>query len=255
MTTGRGSGQAGKATHRPHRSVTRVFEEDPSLLGAVPEAEAGKLQRHVTVPLEVVPRGRWRPPLAEVGQEPGRLVLAGHLTREIEIFGRSALELVGPGDLLAPWQGSEVDSIPAAVRWQALTDSRLAVIDRDFLRAIARWPDIQIELQGRGVRRGRLTAVQLALARLRRVSVRLHLLFWHLADRWGEHEEEAIILRLPLSHRLLASLASANREAATRALGELSRRRLVTRRPDNVWAVHPPPPSQVEQLESLVSAL
>ena len=235
--------------------MTRLFEEDRELVQDLSESDALKLQRHVSVPLEIVRAGRWTPPRAEAGREPGLLILEGHLTREVEIFGRGAIELVGPGDLLVPSEASHSPSIPAVIRWKALTDSRLALLNVEFQRTISGWPQVQLALQGRGVRRGRLTAVQLALARIPRVAVRLHLLFWHLADRWGEQEGDAIVVRLPLPHWLLGGLVSARREAASHAVSDLSRRHLVTRRSDHFWRVHPPPPRQVEQLDALVAEL
>ena len=50
------------------------------------------------------------------------------------------------------------------------------------------------------------------------LEVRLVLLLWHLAARWGRVEPTGIRLWLPLTHRLLGQLVAAERPSISHAL-------------------------------------
>jgi CRP/FNR family cyclic AMP-dependent transcriptional regulator len=41
------------------------------------------------------------------------------------------------------------------------------------------------------------------------VDVRLRMLLWHLADRWGRVRPDRVIVSLPLTHTVLADLVAA----------------------------------------------
>ena len=60
--------------------------------------------------------------------------------------------------------------------------------------------------------------------------MRLTLLLWHLAGRWGRVEHGGIRLALPLTHRLLGRLVGAERPSVSHALSRLSQAGLVTNR-------------------------
>ena len=61
-----------------------------------------------------------------------------------------------------------------------------------------------------------------------RLEVRLVLLLWHLAARWGRVEPTGIRLSLPLTHRLLGQLVAAERPSISHALARLAHAGLVT---------------------------
>ena len=61
-----------------------------------------------------------------------------------------------------------------------------------------------------------------------RLEVRLVLLLWHLAARWGRVEPSGIRLSLPLTHRLLGQLVAAERPSISHALKRLAQAGLVT---------------------------
>ena len=67
--------------------------------------------------------------------------------------------------------------------------------------------------------------------------MRLALLLWHLAARWGKVEPGGIRLALPLTHRLLGQLVGAERPSVSHALARLSDAGLVTGRADE-WHLH-----------------
>jgi hypothetical protein len=69
--------------------------------------------------------------------------------------------------------------------------------------------------------------VTLAIVHQARVDVRLHMLFWHLAARWGRVRADGVALPLRLTHSVLAELVAARRPTVTSALTDLARRGLV----------------------------
>jgi len=65
-------------------------------------------------------------------------------------------------------------------------------------------------------------------------------LFWHLAERWGRVGPGGVLVPLRLTHRTLADLVGARRPSVTAALGDLSRRDLITRAGDG-WVLQGDP--------------
>jgi CRP-like cAMP-binding protein len=113
----------------------------------------------------------------------------------------------------------------------------MAVLDRRFLTAAARWPTVIEELAERAVRRSHALGLQLALGQVPRIEGRLLLLFWRLSERWGRVTPEGILVPLRLTHETLAALVAARRPSVTSALGRLAECGLVERR-DGGWLLH-----------------
>ena len=106
---------------------------------------------------------------------------------------------------------------------------------------------------GRAVSRSRNIAVNMAIVHQARVDVRLHMLFWHLAARWGRVGSEGVTVPLRLTHAVLAELVAARRPTVTSALTLLSKRGLV-RSTDGGWLLSGEPPGEVGELSELVGA-
>jgi CRP/FNR family transcriptional regulator, cyclic AMP receptor protein len=176
----------------------------------------------------------------------GFLVVQGLLSREVDVLGRRCVELIGPGDVLRPWQWDEDGShVRAEVGWVVLDTSRLAVLDHGLVTRIVPWPELGVELFARGTRRAHQLAVALAIAHHQRVDDRVLLTLWHVAERWGRVGREGIVVDLPLSHQRLADLVGAHRPSVTSALGELSRCGSISRRESGEWLLHGSPPEQL----------
>ena len=171
----------------------------------------------------------WGPP--DPSGHFGLLVVDGLLLREVRLLGTSSAELLGHGDILRPWDiDGELDlPVPAEICWTALKPVTVAVLDSDFLRQAASWPDVVSALAGRAIIRAKSMALNDAITNLKLVEVRLLVLFWHLADRWGRVGVETIAVPLPLTHETLAKLVGAARPSVTTALGALSDRQLLYR--------------------------
>jgi CRP/FNR family cyclic AMP-dependent transcriptional regulator len=151
----------------------------------------------------------------------GLLVLDGVIAVEVHVMDRTATELVGAGDLLQPWEESEDDLIPRECSWHVLAPARLAVLDAPFAERVRPWPQLTYALLRRSARRARDLGVQRAITSHPRLEVRLALMLWHLATRWGRVEPGGIHLTLPLTHRLLGQLVGAERPSVSHALARL----------------------------------
>ena len=164
------------------------------------------------------------------------------MLHRVGIDGRFGAELVGEGDVLRP-VSQDVDdpTLPLTVEWLILEPARVAVLDERFVRQLARFPQIAGALFARSVLRSRQLAVNMAIVHQARVDVRLHLLFWHLAGRWGRVRSDGVVVPLRLTHTVLADLVAARRPTVTSALSDLSRRGLVRAVSDG-WLLSGAPP-------------
>ena len=84
----------------------------------------------------------------------------------------------------------------------------------------------------------------MAIVHQARVDVRLHMLLWHLAARWGRVRSDGTVLRLRLTHAVLADLVAARRPTVTTALSELTRRGMV-RTDGETWVLPGEAPSDL----------
>ena len=164
----------------------------------------------------------------------GLLILDGLLALEIRVGGRTAAELVGPGDLLQPLGPAADQLLVRTCRWRALRLSRLAVLDADFADRVRPFPQIGRILTRRACRRPLELDVLRAITSQPRLEVRLVLLLWHLAARWGRVEPAGVRLSLPLTHRLLGQLVAAERPSISHALKRLAQAGLVTGSSDDL---------------------
>ncbi len=159
------------------------------------------------------------------------LVVEGLLLREVRLLGTASAELLAHGDVLRPWDADgELNlPVPTEITWTALEPVSVAVLDSEFLRRAAAWPEVLSALARRAVIRAKSSALNDAMTNLKLVEVRLLVLFWHLADRWGRVGVDTITLALPLTHETLAKLVGAARPSVTTALGALAERDLLYR--------------------------
>jgi CRP-like cAMP-binding protein len=123
----------------------------------------------------------------------------------------------------------------------------MAVLDYEFLLRLARFPELFPCLLNRAVRRSRYMAANIAILHQPRVDIRLHMLLWELAVRWGYVSREGVRLPVRLTHATLAELVAARRPTVTKALGELGERSLVSWNGDH-WLLRGRPPSELEAL-------
>jgi len=233
-----------------------VLEEDAELAEAIPRDQRQQASAECLARALAVPAGRWRAPQAALaGEGVGLLVLRGLLIRRVGVDGRFGAELLGAGDLLRPWQGEdEGPTLAVTTGWQVVEPARLAVLDGRFAQRVGRYPQAIGCLVGRAMARSRNLAVNMAIVHQARVDVRLHMLLWHLAARWGRVRADGVNLPLRLTHNVLADLAAARRPTVTSALSELARQELVQAREDG-WLLKGQPPGELLELVQVSATL
>ncbi len=223
---------------RADRSMVRVLEHLDECLEPFDAVTARRALQDCVAPRLVLEPGGWCPPAdaQRCRDWLGLLVLDGLLTRAVEIDGNRAQELLGPGDVLRPWDDDGVwATIPSVSSWRVIEPSSVALLDDGFAARAARWPSISVCLVRAAVRRSHAKSAILALTRARRADVRLMLLFWHLADRWGRMGADGVHVPLRLTHALLAELACLRRPTVSVALSELRARGELLRLADGTW--------------------
>jgi CRP/FNR family cyclic AMP-dependent transcriptional regulator len=238
---------------RDRNAFTRVhlLREDPDLGAGIPPADLTWATEHCVVPAITVARGTWSPHEQSLGGGIGYIVLDGLLLRRVGIDGRFGGELLGEGDLLRPWAADDGASVLSPTTgWKVITRSRLAVLDERSTARLARYPALFGAITGRALDRARRLALMMAIVHHPRIEIRLHMLLWHLADRWGRVGREGVTLPLNLSHSLLADLIAAQRPSVTGALGKLYERRLVAQ-VDQGWLLIGEPPGEFLEIQEV----
>jgi CRP/FNR family transcriptional regulator, cyclic AMP receptor protein len=153
---------------------------------------------------------------------PGLMVLAGLIAHETRVGDRTTVELLGACDLLQPSALQDDALLDHDESWRALWPTRFGLLDLEFGDRIKPWPQIGQTLLRRACRRISDLDTMRAISSHPRLEVRLDLLMWHLAARWGRVELGGIRLTLPLTHRLLGELVAAERPSITHALARLA---------------------------------
>jgi CRP/FNR family transcriptional regulator, cyclic AMP receptor protein len=224
---------------RQTRQTIAVLEADPDLATAVHEPELDAAQREAVAVVMKLEVPRWDPSRIRIDTTEGWLGLLfidGLVMRRVTVGKRHACELLGPGDLIRPWDADrEYDPLPIAVDWQVLSSTRLAVLDRSFALRVSRWPGITSRLVARVATRARHLALMQAVTHLPRANDRLLLLFWLLAERWGKVGRDGVHVQLPLTHEILAMLVGAQRPTVTIALHGLAEANLLSRESRDRW--------------------
>lgn len=168
------------------------------------------------------------PAFTAVGSGAGLLLLDGMIVLETSVADRTGCELLGAGDLLQPPARREDELIDLARVWRVLRPVRLALLDSDFSERTRSWPQLPAALIRRADRRIANADAMRAITCHPRLEVRLVLVFWHLAARWGRVEPHGIRLILPITHRLLGQLVGAERPSISHALARLAQAEMVT---------------------------
>ena len=237
-------GQVGQALERVH-----LLEADDGLGERLSAAQLPVARRSLLTPLQRLPAGGWN-----VGQHgspaAGFLVLEGCLTREVRLLGHSAaIEFLAQGDVLRPSTEAELGSVPSSVGWRVLEPTRLALLDADFLHAVRPWPEILAELLSRQERRAEWLTSILAISHLPRVDLRVLVLLWHFADRWGKVRSGEVTVSIPLTHVDIARLIGARRPTVTTALHTLGTAGRAVQNGKGSWVLRGGPPTELDRLQ------
>jgi CRP-like cAMP-binding protein len=240
------NGRAPAAAGQPFGRVA-LLQADPDLGEALDPGRLAAAAREIRARTMSVPAGEWVQPQwpAPVHDGAGLLLLSGLVVRRVGLERRYGAELLGAGDLLRPWQRDDaVASMQRQSGLRVLRRSRVAILDLEFLRRAGGYPEVTAALVARALRRSRHLAVNMAIVHQPRVETRLHMLLWHLADRWGTVRPDAVVVPVPLTHAILADLVAAQRPTVSLAMSGLERRGLAERAPGG-WLLYGAPPHEL----------
>jgi CRP-like cAMP-binding protein len=122
------------------------------------------------------------------------------------------------------------------------------LLDGSFSERIARWPRLTSAISTRGLSRTSSISLERALTQ-HRADIRVDLLLWYLAGRWGKVIGDGLIrIELPLTHEIIGHVAGCSRQTASWALSRLIERRLI-RRENGRWLLQGPLKNHLMRLD------
>ena len=158
----------------------------------------------------------------------GLLVVDGLVLVQVAA-GRAPIGwLVGADDLLRPWEMTGV-SLLSAASWQAISPLRVALLDADFARRAAGVGSVADELTAKAVQTSHCLFAKSLVTDTSVIEERLMLLFALLGERWGKATAAGVLVAMPLTHQVLATLVGARRPSVSTALRGLSAAGLLQR--------------------------
>ena len=234
--------------------MVRILDLDSSLASALEAADLEVARRYAVTDVVELPRGQHDPSeLFPADGLLGLLVIDGLLVRQVAVADRRCGELVGPGAVLRPWDDfGQTAPLPFEVSWRVIQNTQLARLDRRFLATIVHWPALIEAFTARALERAHTLAFNVAIHCLRHVHLRLLVLLWHFADRYGKVTPAGTHVPLPLSHSDLAELVGAARPSVSVAVGQLGDQGLVWRHEDGSWMLSREPPSELRDMRARV---
>jgi len=229
----------------------RLLEEDPELGADLSPEDFQRASRYAVTQVVELSRGVHDPSHLGSPDLLGLLVIDGLLIRSVQVAERRCGELVGPGALLRPWDHfGRYAPMPFEVRWRVIAPGRVALLDQRITMVAARWPALMHRMVARAVERSHALALNVAIHSLQHVELRLLVLMWHLADRFGRVTPEGTVIPLKLSHGDLAELIGSQRPSVSSRLATLAARGQVVRREDRTWLLCGDPPSEVRDMRA-----
>lgn len=213
----------------PRLSIVHVLQADPDLgenLNQEASRQATELVRARTF---LVPKGPWRPAEMDKGAT-GLLLLEGLMVRTLRLGPVSSSEVVGPTDIIRPWENDLIPSVvPSTAGWRVLEDAQVALLDGRVTALMGRWPELSASVGGRLLRRARSLAYLMAAQHFVRAEDRLLATLWHLASMWGRVTPQGTVVPFRLTHEMLAGIIGAQRPTTTVAIRSLTQRGLLVR--------------------------
>jgi len=225
-----------------------LLDLDPDLAEGMTKEREELARRHLIARLERVETGRWAPKADEFGAMDGLglLVVEGLAIRQLSLGHRAAAELLGPGEVLRPWEDDgEHAAYPFDSFFRVVRPLSLAAIDREVTRKLMHFPEIVDRIMGRVMARSRRVVGYLVIAQLTSVDTRLHVALWHMADRFGKVRPDGVVVPVQLTHEMLGLIVGARRPSVTAAMGRLVERGLVEPLERGGWLLHGDPPQKL----------
>lgn len=224
-------------------AAVSVLDADPDLGARISETDWSRAAREAVAAAYDLEPGPWRWPSEELEAGFGALIIRGLMLLRLDLGGRAHAELVGPGDVVSPWEAIDVSFDTCRLDARVVTPTRIALADRRFALRTARWPELHTALTARVIARARQLALQSAINSLPRIEERLELTLWQLAYRFGRVTPRGTALRLPITHAQLAEIVGAQRPSVSVALARLREHGRVAAADGTGWLLLGQPPS------------
>jgi CRP/FNR family cyclic AMP-dependent transcriptional regulator len=215
-----------------------LIDADPDLGRLLTGDALEEARRDLVARVHALEPGPWDGERLRVAgpEHVGLMLVDGLMTRELALADNVSAELLGPGDVVRPWQAKGPEQlVPFSVRWSVIEETRLAVLDQRFGAALAQHPEVNAMLIDRLTERTQRLSLMQAISQLNGVDRRLMTLFWHLAERWGRVTPYGVVVSIPVPHRVVAQLVGARRPTVSTALSQLAARGELVRTPDGTW--------------------
>ena len=225
----------------PTARLVRLVSAVPDFGEVVAPEERGLAERAVVVPRLSACDEDLAPVLATSSRDAfDFVVVEGVVLKETTFAARSALELLGPGDVLAPPLTvlRQLES-RAVSRYLAHGPVALAALNGRFKQAARRWPELSDVLHDRLGRQTHRASMHLAMLHLPRVEERVVALFGDLGERFGRMTADGIVIDVHLTHELIGRLVGSRRPTVSLALQALDSDGVLTRLEDGRWALAP----------------
>jgi CRP-like cAMP-binding protein len=218
----------------------RLLETEPDL-GRFLDEEDRNAARRLVVPVRTVASGTTeiRATLERAGAF-GAIVLEGMLLQRLRLADRTAIRLMGPGDIISVPGNPQLGALDES-ELEASSPVQLALLGRELLAAVRHWPGLVAGLQVRLAQQAERLSAQLVICQMPRVEDRLIGLLWLLAECWGKVTLNGTTVPLNITHATLGALIGARRPTVTLALGELAKRGAVISQ-DHGWLLIERPP-------------
>jgi CRP/FNR family transcriptional regulator, cyclic AMP receptor protein len=205
----------------PTQSI-HLLREDPDLAEHMDPAARSQAVEVIRARVFRVSKGSWEPPEIDYGAI-GLLLLEGLMVRTLVLGSVSSSEVVGPSDIIRPWENDLIPSVvPTLTSWRVLETVRVALLDRGVTAQIGRWPELASAVSGRLLRRARSLAYLMAAQHFVRAEDRLLATLWHLASMWGKVTPRGTVVPFRLTHEMLAGIVGARRPTITISIRSLT---------------------------------
>ena len=204
-------------------AVVHLLEADPDLGENLEPMAREEATKYVRARVFKVAPGPWHP--QEINHRTtGLLLLSGLMVRTVHLGPTSSSEVVGPTDILRPWETDLIrDLIPAPTDWRVLEEARVALLDEHVTALFGRWPELSAAVSSRLLRRARSLAYLMAAQHFLRVEDRLLATLWHLGGMWGRVTPRGVVVPFRLTQEMLADIIGAQRPTTTGAIRSLER--------------------------------
>lgn len=207
----------------------------PEIITFIPSADRQLARQALMVP-RLNARGELGDVLARMPSAFDFIIVEGVVLKQTRYAGRDSLEVLSPGNVLAPplTANRQIES-RATSTYRAHGEASLAVIDERFRAAARRWPELSDLLLDRLARQTHRASMHLAMLHIPRAEDRLIALFSDLGERLGHVTSAGIVIDIDLTHDVIGQLIGSRRPTVTLALERLSATGRLTRLSDGRW--------------------